>query len=390
MPKRNKDTRNTFERGVRMVAGSDKVPGVLPKWDINYQVDGHRETKRIEAENYSRALEKCNVPKAELRKRLGGAAKGEPLYEIEEIYKKLERELESGEELGTVAKKTKSGVLNPFKRFYIDYPKHLGLVWRYESDATVTHYKEYRKYYGIDLNKPTGAGSEMRKLKTVYTWIHSIGCMSFHRLAELHYVKCPKKNVTPYIGNPEEDWDNFFTLLRERYPRTFDFLCFLERTGRRPGEVRTLLRGNVRELEECIFVPGVVFSENPAKNREPSLIPYNAPDLRKIMQRVLAFSRKLGSEILFLNEMGRPFSAGNPLVIVKKLAKELGIPNWNKWTVYQLKKRMITLCRRDNLVAENIEAVTGHKDLNSVIKHYSFPDKTSTEQVFKSGKPRAL
>lgn len=366
-------SKNKFKNGVRAVAGE---PG---KWDVNFQVEGKRVTKRIEAKNYEEALSWRLAQKSSLRKKNEAITNGEQVFELNEVFNLLMEKIKNQVVLGEVDRKTISEISTRFQRFFFDYPKHLGVEWKTTADFTAKDFDNYRNYYGIFLNRKQGLSSEMRKLKRIFSRMKDKGWITRQKLFELREIKCPPKNFTPLIPNPDEDFKKVLTWFYKNDLRSYDFYFFLIRTARRPGKVRELLREHVNLTEEYIFVPK-------EKHGGESWIPFNDAELRKTVLRAVEFSRKLNSPFLFVNKDGKQFSKSNPLRVFKDAVKACGIPNWKQWTLYQLKKYMISLCYSNNLNSEKIQTVSGHKNLDSVKKHYYQASRIDSKEVFEASK----
>jgi len=362
-----------FKQGVRPVIG---IPG---RWDINYQVGGKRQTKRIEADCYEDALAYRLAMKSTLRKKNDGGIIEEPVITLKEAFGKITDKIENEIKSGYRNKTALSEVVPPFQRFFFDYPKSLGKKWVTVKDFKPDDLEGYKSYYRDVIKKPSGLSSEMSKIKSILAHMYNLKLITDLQLFGFKQIKRPSKNVRPYIGNPDSDFIKVLKKINEKYPRLYDFILFLASTGRRPREVRAYRRQYVDLEQNYINIP-----EN-TKNKVPSKLRLDA-DLKKIVIRAMNFSRKLNSEYLFLNDYARPFSANKPQEQFQKAAKACKIPNADKWCVYQLKKRFITICRAEGMSAEAISQVTGHKDLNSVLQNYSFPDKGQSEMVLQKGR----
>ena len=368
-------SKQKFKQGVGAVKGNPKL------WDINYQVNGKRVTKRIEADCYDDALACRLAMKSTLRKKKEGMDNGEPIFTLEEALEKITDKIENDIKSGYRNKTALSEVGPPFKRFFFDYPKSIGKTWVTTKDFKPEDLEGYKSYYRDVIKKPAGASSEMSKIKSILAHMYNLKLISSLQLFEFRQIKRPSKNVRPYIGNPDRDFVKVLKKIKEKRPRLFEFLSFLASTGRRPREVRAYRREYVDLEQNYINIP------EQTKNKAPSKLRLD-DDLRKIVVRAIDFSRKLNSEYLFLNDYGRGFSANKPQEQFKEAAKDCEIANWNKWCIYQLKKRFITICRAEGMSAEAIAQVTGHKDLDSVMQNYSFPDKVQSEMVLQKGRLR--
>ena len=362
-----------FKQGVCPVKGS---PG---KFDINYQVKGKRITKTIAASNFEDALSMRLTMKSALRKKNEGAEKGETVATLDEalakVTEKIKNEIASGYRNST----SLSEVLPPFQRFFFDYPKSIGKNWLTIKEVTPDDLEGYKAYYRDVIKKPEGLSSEVGKIQSILTHLYKLKLITSLQLFEFRQVRRLKKNVRPFIMNPDSDFIKVLLWIKNKKPRLFEFLSFLASTGRRPREVRSYKREQVDLENNYINIP------DKTKNKIPSKILLDA-ELKKIVVRAMEFSRKLDSEYLFLNDLGRKFSANKPQENFKKAAKACEIHNWNSWAVYQLKKRFITVSRAAGMSAEAIAQVTGHKDLNSVMHNYSFPDKSQSDKVLQVGR----
>ena len=364
-----------FKNGVRIVAGK---PGW---WDVNYQVNGKRITKRIEADSYEGALACRLAMKSTLRKKKEGVDSGVPVFSLDEALEKITGKIENEILSGYRTKTALSEVVPPFQRFFFDYPKSLGKNWTTTTDFTPEDLEGYKAYYRDVIKKPNGLSSEISKIQNILTYFYNLKLISSLQLFEFRQVKRPSKNVRPFIGNPDSDFIMVLLWIKRKRPRLFDFLSFLSSTGRRPREVRAYRREYVDLEQNYINIPDKTKNKNPSKLRLDD-------GLKKIVVRAMDFSRKLNSEYLFLNDCGRRFSANKPTEYFKTAAKQCGISNWDKWGIYQLKKRFITICRAEGMSSEAIAQVTGHKDLDSVMHNYSFPDKSQSDKVLKTGRLR--
>ena len=361
-----------FKKGISILPVS---PG---RYRIYYPVNGKPVWETVDAANYREASNIRDAKKVEARKQ---QPRPGAVIDLVDAFKLLMKKIENQVELGAVDRKTISNIRTRFQRFFFDYPRHLGVEWKTMVDFGVKDFDNYRNYYGITLGRKQGLSSEMRTLKRIFSYLKEEGWIVSQKLIELREVKCPPKNFTPLIPNPDEDFEKLFVWFNKNDPRSFDFNYFLIRTARRPGLVRELLRENTKLDKECIYTPK-------EKHKEESWIPLDDLDLKKIVTRAMEVSRKLDSPYLFVNKHGRQFSKSNPIRVFKAAAAACGISNWEKWTPYQLKKYMLTKSFNKNLPSEKISVVSGHKNLDSVKPHYYQPDRHVSGEVYEASKLR--
>ncbi|MCB9748297.1 MAG: tyrosine-type recombinase/integrase [Candidatus Omnitrophica bacterium] len=363
--------KNNFKNGIRAVKGS---PGL---WDINYQVNGVRKTARLPFDSYDEALVWRLVQKSALREKKEGHAAAVKISEaLDAVIKKVQGEIEQNARCKT----SLSEVIPSSQRFFKDYPAFMGKNWIYLEEITPEDLEGYKNYYSGVLKKPQGLSTEMGKIQNILTHLYQLKKINSQRLFEFRQVKRPRKNIRPFIGNPDEDFIMVLNWIKDKKPRLFEFLHFVTNTARRPKEVRQYLREYVSLNQNYIYIQSDI-----TKNKKPSGLHLDAA-LKKDVISAVNFSRKMNSKFLFLNDQGKPFSANNPQVNFKEAAKACGMTNWEKWSVYQLKKRFMTTTRRQKFSGEAISQVSGHTDLDSVIKNYSFPDTAQAEEVLKAGR----
>lgn len=350
-------SKQKFKQGVAAVKGSPK------QWDVNYQVKRKRVTKRIEADTYDDALAWRLAKKSALRNTKVGADNGEIAIDLNEALGRLIEKVKNEIDRGARCKTAMSDIVPSYRRFFFDYPKYLGKTWTTIDDFNSEDLEGYKNYYGNVLKKPMGASTEFGKIQNILTHLYQLKIITSLKLFELRQVKRLKKNVRPFIGNPTSDFIKVLMWIKDKKPRLFELLCFLANTGRRPKEVKEYRREFVDLEHNYINIP------SKTKDGEPSKLRLD-DDLKKIVIRAIDFSRKLNSPYLFLNDQGRKFSANKPQEHFQNAAKECGMSNWDRWCIYQLKKKFITTCRAEGMSAEAISQVTGHKDLGSVLKNY--------------------
>lgn len=364
-------SKSKFKNGVRAVAGK-------PGWfDVNYQANGVRKTKRDYFGSYDDALAWRLAQKSSLRDKKEGHPSAIEIGEaLDAVIKKIRGEVEQNARCKT----SLSEIIPPSQRFFKDYPVFMGKKWITLDDVTPEDLEGYKNYYAAVLKKPQGLSTEMGKIQNIMTHLYQLKKINSQRLFEFRQVKRPRKNIRPFIGNSDEDFIKVLSWIKSKKPRLFEFLWFVTNTARRPKEVRRYLREYVNLEQNYIYIQPEI-----TKNKKQSGLHLDAA-LKKDVISAVNFSRKMDSKFLFLNDKGKPFSANNPQVNFKAAAKECGMANWEKWSVYQLKKRTMTLLRRQKFSGEAIGQVSGHTDFDGVAKNYSFPDTAQAEEVLKVGR----
>jgi len=358
-----------------------KYKGVRPSgakgsFEISFQLDGIRYWETVQADNAEEAFLKRAEWKKSIQKNDGGDTSVDLRVALQVITKKIQNGIDRGE----LCKTSLSEFIPPFKRFFFDYPKHLGKEWKITADFNEKDFEGYKFYYGNYLKKPSGLSTEMRKISRIFTHFKEQEYISLEMYSKLRDVKKPRKNIRTLIANPLSDYQMVFKKIKEEKPRLYAYLKFLADTGRRGKEVRQYRRGDVN-LDEGIIIVRAVYT----KSKEDSTLPLST-ELKTIVANAYDFSRKFNAEHLFLNDWGRPLSHSKPQEHFQKFVKDCGISNWKDWNIYQLKKGFITRALAAKWHPRDVQISTGHKDLASVAKHYYFPDLEQAKKVFESGK----
>ena len=194
-------------------------------------------------------------------------------------------------------------------------------------------------------------------------------------------VSLPKMESTPTQHIPKKDFDAIYQAASLN-PYTFARIYVGMVLGLRPGEVYGLTWGNINWKEGTLLIEkqvqrikgiGLVFT--PVKQgglRYISLTEYSMDILKahhayQEMQLGIVITAQ---DLMFPNTIGRMLDAKRDTKWWKDLLKRAGVQDYQ---LYQMRKSAITYMGR-NTDARTLMAFSGHSQISTVMKSYSFSD----------------
>ena len=85
---------------------------------------------------------------------------------------------------------------------------------------------------------------------------------------------------------------------------------------------------------------------------------------------------KTGTNLLFVSNQGTALAAGNMGEQLKKIAKEAGIPQWDKVCNHLMRTTCATLALRNGVELPTIQKMLGHSDINTTTRYAKIADET--------------
>lgn len=85
---------------------------------------------------------------------------------------------------------------------------------------------------------------------------------------------------------------------------------------------------------------------------------------------------KTSTNLLFVSNQGTALAAGNMGEQLKKIAKEAGIPQWDKVCNHLLRTTCATLALRNGVELPTIQKMLGHSDINTTTRYAKIADET--------------
>lgn len=85
---------------------------------------------------------------------------------------------------------------------------------------------------------------------------------------------------------------------------------------------------------------------------------------------------KTGTNLLFVSNQGTALAAGNMGEQLKKIAKEAGIPQWDKVCNHLMRTTCATLALRNGVELPTIQKMLGHSNINTTTRYAKIADET--------------
>lgn len=85
---------------------------------------------------------------------------------------------------------------------------------------------------------------------------------------------------------------------------------------------------------------------------------------------------KTGTNLLFVSNRGTALAAGNMGEQLKKIAKEAGIPQWDKVCNHLMRTTCATLALRNGVELPTIQKMLGHSNINTTTRYAKIADET--------------
>ena len=85
---------------------------------------------------------------------------------------------------------------------------------------------------------------------------------------------------------------------------------------------------------------------------------------------------KTGTNLLFVSNQGTALAAGNMGEQLKKIAKEAGIPQWDKVCNHLMRTTCATLALRNGVELPTIQKMLGHSDISTTTRYAKIADET--------------
>lgn len=281
------------------------------------------------------------------------------------LRKQLERDLESD----SLRKKTVTRCLNTFDLFFLDF-----LTSRYPkvkrvNDVHLECVYEYKNCITVDRKRPTGWRSELSTLKGIISRLTRLGYCDKGFKDNLSEIKRPPCTSVPYIQISKEEKAELLEYIKDDKPAYYGITYLLIRLGWRIEETLSIKRANIY-LEGKVPV-SIRLEATVRKNNKDFTLESIDDDLANVIKQYLADGRSCAW--LFPNSRANKIKADHYRNYLIKVSKEV---IGKRITPHDFRRSLITEAARDGLSVKDIMAITGHTDMQVLLKHYSF----STEQ----------
>ena len=187
----------------------------------------------------------------------------------------------------------------------------------------------------------------------------------------VEYVECPKvknKEKIPLTGEQVRAM-----IAKTSNVRMEAFIMALATTGMRIAELASVTIDDYNNrVGNTIIITGKGDKERRVTFPDEAIACID----KYIWSERSIHAAKTGTNLLFVSNQGTALAAGNMGEQLKKIAKEAGIPQWDKVCNHLLRTTCATLALRNGVELPTIQKMLGHSDINTTTRYAKIADET--------------
>lgn len=187
----------------------------------------------------------------------------------------------------------------------------------------------------------------------------------------VEYVECPKvknKEKIPLTGEQVRAM-----IAKTSNVRMEAFIMALATTGMRIAELASVTIDDYNNrVGNTIIITGKGDKERRVTFPDEAIACID----KYIWTERSVHAAKTGTNLLFVSNQGTALAAGNMGEQLKKIAKEAGIPQWDKVCNHLLRTTCATLALRNGVELPTIQKMLGHSDINTTTRYAKIADET--------------
>ena len=187
----------------------------------------------------------------------------------------------------------------------------------------------------------------------------------------VEYVECPKvknKEKIPLTGEQVRAM-----IAKTSNVRMEAFIMALATTGMRIAELASVTIDDYNNrVGNTIIITGKGDKERRVTFPDEAIACID----KYIWSERSVHAAKTGTNLLFVSNQGTALAAGNMGEQLKKIAKEAGIPQWDKVCNHLLRTTCATLALRNGVELPTIQKMLGHSDINTTTRYAKIADET--------------
>ena len=187
----------------------------------------------------------------------------------------------------------------------------------------------------------------------------------------VEYVECPKvknKEKIPLTGEQVRAM-----IAKTSNVRMEAFIMALATTGMRIAELASVTIDDYNNrVGNTIIITGKGDKERRVTFPDEAIACID----KYIWTERSSHAAKTGTNLLFVSNQGTALAAGNMGEQLKKIAKEAGIPQWDKVCNHLLRTTCATLALRNGVELPTIQKMLGHSDINTTTRCAKIADET--------------
>ena len=187
----------------------------------------------------------------------------------------------------------------------------------------------------------------------------------------VEYVECPKvknKEKIPLTGEQVRAM-----IAKTSNVRMEAFIMALATTGMRIAELASVTIDDYNNrVGNTIIITGKGDKERRVTFPDEAIACID----KYIWTERSVHAAKTGTNLLFVSNQGTALTAGNMGEQLKKIAKEAGIPQWDKVCNHLMRTTCATLALRNGVELPTIQKMLGHSNINTTTRYAKIADET--------------
>lgn len=187
----------------------------------------------------------------------------------------------------------------------------------------------------------------------------------------VEYVECPKvknKEKIPLTGEQVRAM-----IAKTSNARMEAFIMALATTGMRIAELASVTIDDYNNrVSNTIIITGKGDKERRVTFPDEAIAYID----KYIWTERSVHAAKTGTNLLFVSNQGTALAAGNMGEQLKKIAKEAGIPQWDKVCNHLMRTTCATLALRNGVELPTIQKMLGHSNINTTTRYAKIADET--------------
>lgn len=187
----------------------------------------------------------------------------------------------------------------------------------------------------------------------------------------VEYVECPKiknKEKIPLTGEQVRAM-----IAKTSNVRMEAFIMALATTGMRIAELASVTIDDYNNrMGNTIVITGKGDKERRVTFPDEAIACID----KYIWSERSIHAAKTGTNLLFVSNQGTALAAGNMGEQLKKIAKEAGIPQWDKVCNHLMRTTCATLALRNGVELPTIQKMLGHSNINTTTRYAKIADET--------------
>lgn len=187
----------------------------------------------------------------------------------------------------------------------------------------------------------------------------------------VEYVECPKiknKEKIPLTGEQVRAM-----IAKTSNVRMEAFIMALATTGMRIAELASVTIDDYNNrVGNTIIITGKGDKERRVTFPDEAIACID----KYIWSERSIHAAKTGTNLLFVSNQGTALAAGNMGEQLKKIAKEAGIPQWDKVCNHLMRTTCATLALRNGVELPTIQKMLGHSNINTTTRYAKIADET--------------